>query len=156
MFEVYYTRHFARRLLHQMSRSDDSEQRMISTLRSECGWQFINKLEAMFREITQSNSLNEELWGQFTNKNLTGVDDLNVKVLSTSYWPGLKDPSPIILPRVLSQVGSYYNLFNSWNTWYTTDVRCVQKPLLGEAFWPGSDTASWLWHCGAKRHISPS
>ena len=106
MFEVYYTRHFARRLLYQKSASEDNEKRMISKLKSDCGWQFINKLEAMFREMTQSNSVNEELRTQFTNKNLSGVDDLNVKVLTTGYWPGLDDPPPIILPRVLSQVGT--------------------------------------------------
>ncbi len=59
-FEEYYKRHLARRLLNQKSASDDSEKTMISKLKSECGCQFTSKLEGMFKDMTLSNSVNDE------------------------------------------------------------------------------------------------
>jgi cullin 3 len=44
----------------QKSASDDSEKMMISKLKSECGCQFTSKLEGMFKDMTLSNTVNEE------------------------------------------------------------------------------------------------
>ena len=97
-FEEYYKRHLARRLLNQKSASDDSEKMMISKLKSECGCQFTSKLEGMFKDMTVSNSVNEEfkVFVNNTNKNMNGVD-LTVRVLTTGYWPGQNSPPPINL-----------------------------------------------------------
>ena len=99
-FEEYYKRHLARRLLNQKSASDDSEKMMISKLKSECGCQFTSKLEGMFKDMTVSNTVNEEFKNYLsnTNKSLNGVD-LTVRVLTTGYWPGQNAPPPINLSR---------------------------------------------------------
>ena len=98
----------ARRLLNQKSASDDSEKMMISKLKSECGCQFTSKLEGMFKDMTLSNSVNEEFRAhlQNTNKNLSGVD-LSVRVLTTGFWPGQNAPPPINLSRVPAQVRTF-------------------------------------------------
>lgn len=100
-FEEYYKRHLARRLLNQKSASDDSEKMMISKLKSECGCQFTSKLEGMFKDMTLSNTVQEEFKTHLnnTNKNLKGVD-LTVRVLTTGYWPGQNAPPSITLPRI--------------------------------------------------------
>jgi len=111
-FEEYYKRHLARRLLNQKSASDDSEKMMISKLKSECGCQFTSKLEGMFKDMTLSNTVNEEFRGhlQNTNHNLNGVD-LSVRVLTTGFWPGQNAPPPINLPRVPAQAFDVFKNF---------------------------------------------
>jgi len=111
-FEEYYKRHLARRLLNQKSASDDSEKMMISKLKSECGCQFTSKLEGMFKDMTLSNTVNEEFRGhlQNTNHNLNGVD-LSVRVLTTGFWPGQNAPPPINLPRVPAQAFEVFKNF---------------------------------------------
>jgi len=103
-FEEYYKRHLARRLLNQKSASDDSEKMMISKLKSECGCQFTSKLEGMFKDMTVSNTINDEFKNhlQNTGKNLNGID-LSVRVLTTGFWPGQNAPPPINLPRIPAQ-----------------------------------------------------
>lgn len=100
-FEEYYKRHLARRLLNQKSASDDSEKMMISKLKSECGCQFTSKLEGMFKDMSLSNTINEEFKGYLLNtgKSLEGID-LTVRVLTTGCWPGHNNPPNITVPRV--------------------------------------------------------
>jgi len=110
-FEEYYKRHLARRLLNQKSASDDSEKMMISKLKSECGCQFTSKLEGMFKDMTVSNTINDEFKAHLQHvKNLAGVD-LSVRVLTTGFWPGQNAPPPIILPRVPSQAFDVFKNF---------------------------------------------
>ncbi|KAK3854167.1 hypothetical protein Pcinc_039334, partial [Petrolisthes cinctipes] len=98
VFERYYKQHLAKRLLLQKSVSEDSEKTMISKLKTECGCQFTSKLEGMFKDVTISNTINEEFKqrvssaGEFKQRvssagtNLCGVD-IYVRVLTTGYWP---------------------------------------------------------------------
>jgi len=111
-FEEYYKRHLARRLLNQKSASDDSEKMMISKLKSECGCQFTSKLEGMFKDMTVSNTLNEDFKThlQNTGKNLSGVD-LSVRVLTTGFWPGQNAPPPINVARIPAQAFEVFKNF---------------------------------------------
>ncbi|ROT67021.1 putative cullin-3 [Penaeus vannamei] len=88
VFERYYKQHLAKRLLLQKSVSEDSEKTMISKLKTECGCQFTSKLEGMFKDVTISNTINEEFKQRVNSAgtNLCGVD-IYVRVLTTGYWP---------------------------------------------------------------------
>lgn len=88
VFERYYKQHLAKRLLLGKSISDDSEKNMISKLKTECGCQFTSKLEGMFKDMTLSQSTNDEFRQHISNNqiNLMGVD-LVVRVLTTGFWP---------------------------------------------------------------------
>lgn len=48
VFEVFYKRHLARRLIQGRSVSDDAERGMLAKLKVECGVQFTQKMEGMF------------------------------------------------------------------------------------------------------------
>merc|ERR1719273_2532295 len=111
-FEEYYKRHLARRLLNQKSASDDSEKMMISKLKSECGCQFTSKLEGMFKDMTLSNTVNEEFRVHLNNTstNLNGVD-MSVRVLTTGFWPGQTAPPHINLPRIPAQAFDVFKNF---------------------------------------------
>jgi hypothetical protein len=49
VFEAFYKKDLAKRLLIGKSASIDAEKSMISKLKTECGSQFTNKLEGMFK-----------------------------------------------------------------------------------------------------------
>jgi cullin 3 len=84
---------------------------MISKLKSECGCQFTSKLEGMFKDMTLSNTVNEEFRSHLQNvKNLNGID-LSVRVLTTGFWPGQNAPPPINLPRVPMQAFDVFKNF---------------------------------------------
>lgn len=61
VFEAFYKKDLAKRLLLGKSASIDAEKSMISKLKAECGSQFTSKLEGMFKDI----DLSREIMGQF-------------------------------------------------------------------------------------------
>ena len=98
VFEAFYKKDLAKRLLVGKSASVDSEKSMLSKLKAECGAGFTSKLEGMFKDMTLSNSINEEFKGYLLNtgKSLEGVD-LTVRVLTTGCWPGHNQVRIILL-----------------------------------------------------------
>lgn len=57
MFEAFYKKDLAKRLLLGRSASSDAEKAMITKLKAECGSQFTNKLEGMFKDIDLSHDI---------------------------------------------------------------------------------------------------
>jgi cullin 3 len=89
LFERYYKKHLARRLLHNRSESADVEKQMISRMKLEIGNSFTTKLEGMFKDMSMSDDLTS---GYRTHiANLGDMDrkqiDLGINVLTTNYWP---------------------------------------------------------------------
>merc|ERR1712032_1627578 len=79
---------------------------------SECGCQFTSKLEGMFKDMTLSNTVNEEFRVHLNNTstNLNGVD-MSVRVLTTGFWPGQTAPPHINLPRIPAQAFDVFKNF---------------------------------------------
>ena len=57
MFEAFYKKDLAKRLLLGKSSSTDAEKTMITKLKAECGSQFTNKLEGMFKDVDLSRDI---------------------------------------------------------------------------------------------------
>ena len=57
VFEAFYKKDLAKRLLLQRSVSNDAEKGMITKLKAECGSQFTNKLEGMFNDMELSHDI---------------------------------------------------------------------------------------------------
>ena len=57
MFEAFYKKDLAKRLLVGKSASADAEKSMLLKLKQECGSQFTSKLEGMFKDIEVSQDL---------------------------------------------------------------------------------------------------
>ncbi|OTF75919.1 cullin-like protein [Euroglyphus maynei] len=112
IFERYYKQHLAKRLLLNKSSSDDLEKSMISKLKTECGCQFTSKLEGMFKDISLSNSLNDEFKNHVLNHrlNLQGVD-LTVRVLTTGFWPTQSNSSKCNIPMIPRQAFEHFIKF---------------------------------------------
>jgi cullin 1 len=58
VFQKFYTKNLAKRLVNGNSSSDDSEASMISKLKEACGFEYTNKLQRMFTDMSISKDLN--------------------------------------------------------------------------------------------------
>ena len=55
IFESFYKNFFAKRLLDSRRVLEDAEKEVIKKLKEECGFNFTQRLEVMFRDITMSD-----------------------------------------------------------------------------------------------------
>ena len=58
VFEAFYKKDLAKRLLVGKSASVDAEKSMLSKLKQECGGAFTSKLEGMFKDMELSRDIN--------------------------------------------------------------------------------------------------
>lgn len=108
IFEAFYKKELAKRLLLGKSQSLDAEKSMISKLKSECGSSFTTKLEGMFKDINISKDLMDAFRSQLS-QSPTDIE-MNVHVLTQGFWP----PYPkveITLPTELSSLQEKYKSF---------------------------------------------
>ncbi|KAJ1957372.1 hypothetical protein EC988_000865 [Linderina pennispora] len=84
-FEHYYKLHLARRLLFGRTVSDDAEQSLVSKLKVECGSQFTQKLEGMFKDIQLSADLVQAVKDADVLADTSF--DMGVSVLTPTFWP---------------------------------------------------------------------
>jgi len=116
VFQKFYSRQLAKRLVHGGSASEDAETSMISKLKEACGYEYTNKLQRMFQDIQTSKDLNSA-YKDFENNVLEGDDlknavDSNYHILGTSFWP-LSPPSTHFLPpeeinKTVTRFRNYY------------------------------------------------
>ncbi|NXV43104.1 CUL4A protein, partial [Uria aalge] len=94
VFEAFYKKDLAKRLLVGKSASVDAEKSMLSKLKHECGAAFTSKLEGMFKDM----ELSKDVMVQFKQVHLASVCvlnfqydpgniDLTVNILTMGYWP---------------------------------------------------------------------
>lgn len=60
VFQKFYSKMLARRLINTSSASDDAEANMISKLKDACGFEYTNKLQRMFQDMILCKELNDE------------------------------------------------------------------------------------------------
>lgn len=131
VFERYYKQHLAKRLLLGKSISDDSEKNMISKLKTECGCQFTSKLEGMFKDMSLSQSTNDEFRQHISNNqiNLMGVD-LVVRVLTTGFWPTQASSPKCMIPP---QAQNAFDCFKRFYLGCHSGRQLTLQPQLGTA-----------------------
>ncbi|CAB3403473.1 unnamed protein product [Caenorhabditis bovis] len=88
VFSKFYTKMFSKRLINEISASDEAEASFISKLKSMCGYEYTSRLSKMVNDTQVS----KDLCGEFKDKlsaddrNKIGLE-LNVLVLSSGSWP---------------------------------------------------------------------
>ncbi|KAJ2904380.1 Cullin-domain-containing protein [Zalerion maritima] len=95
VFQKFYSRMLARRLVHSNSSSDDAETSMISKLKEACGFEYTNKLQRMFQDMQISKDLNSGFRAhceEYEHK-----IDSQYSILGTGFWP-LTAPSTTFAP----------------------------------------------------------
>uniref|UniRef100_A0AAY4ALW7 Cullin family profile domain-containing protein n=1 Tax=Denticeps clupeoides TaxID=299321 RepID=A0AAY4ALW7_9TELE len=86
VFQKFYAKMLAKRLVHQNSASDDAEASMISKLKQACGFEYTSKLQRMFQDIGVSKDLNEQFKKHLSNSEPLDLD-FSIQVLSSGSWP---------------------------------------------------------------------
>lgn len=103
MFEEFYKRHFAKRLLLNKSASSDAERSMLLKLKEECGAGFTAKLETMLKDIELSDDI-MKAYNTLRDKNAADGEsdafELSVNVLTQAHWPTYPQVEIIIPPEV--------------------------------------------------------
>lgn len=84
IFEAFYTKELAKRLLLNKSASVDAEKAMLSKLKQECGPNYTRKMETMFQDIELSRQLSKNFR---TSLSSTHSIELNVNVICPASWP---------------------------------------------------------------------
>lgn len=91
VFEAFYKKDLAKRLLLGRFASIDAEKASISKLKAECGSQFTSKLEGMFKDVELSKdamaSFRKSPAASASLSQLCPGIDVNVQVLTSGFWP---------------------------------------------------------------------
>jgi hypothetical protein len=119
IFEQHYQIFLSKRLLSNSSNSEQDEKSMLSKLRNESGYQWINKLEGMFKDIKISKELENKFEtavavlkdGQFSIPKTT--PEIKVTVCTTGVWPTalLQRDKSGFMPRELNDICGRYTRF---------------------------------------------
>ena len=101
VFQKFYSRMLAKRLVHSSSASEDAETSMISKLKEACGFEYTNKLQRMFQDIQISKDLNTTYndWQAkaYDDDDIKKAVDSSYHVLGTGFWP-LTPPATQFMP----------------------------------------------------------
>ncbi|RJE23485.1 cullin 1 [Aspergillus sclerotialis] len=116
VFQKFYSKMLAKRLVHVSSVSDDAETSMISKLKDACGFEYTNKLQRMFQDIQISKDLNAS-YRDWQDKVLDDDDrkrliDSSFQILGTGFWPLTPPTTPFLAPpeviKTTEQFQSFY------------------------------------------------
>lgn len=112
VFEAFYKKDLAKRLLVGKSASVDAEKSMLSKLKQECGGGFTSKLEGMFKDMELSKDINVA-FKQFishSNQPELAAMDLTVNILTMGYWPTYP-PTEVVLPAEMVRAQEVFQRF---------------------------------------------
>ncbi|KAF8885741.1 Cullin repeat-like-containing domain protein [Infundibulicybe gibba] len=96
VFQTFYTTKLSKRLIH-------GEASMISKLKEACGFEYTNKLQRMFTDM----SLSKDLTDSFKDRMSQTHDDMDITfsimVLGTNFWPLNPPPHDYVIPTEIAQ-----------------------------------------------------
>ncbi|XP_031573663.1 cullin-4A-like [Actinia tenebrosa] len=132
VFEAFYKKDLAKRLLVGKSASVDAEKSMLSKLKQECGGAFTSKLEGMFKDMELSKDIMLQFKQHIQHHNLPSNIDMNVSILTMGYWPTYL-PMDVHLPTEMVQYQETFKRFYLSKhsgrklQWQNTLGHCVVK-----------------------------
>ncbi|XP_063706724.1 cullin-2 [Culicoides brevitarsis] len=114
IFQKFYSRMLAKRLIHEQSQSMDAEETMINRLKQACGYEFTSKLHRMFTDISVSCDLNTKFIDYLKQNDNTQLGiNLSIKILQQGAWP--LGPSQTAIPfSVPQEFEKAINLFEKF------------------------------------------
>lgn len=142
VFEAFYKKDLAKRLLLGKSASIDAEKSMLSKLKQECGSAFTSKLEGMFKDIELSKDIMTS-FKQSHQKDPSGID-LSVSILTMGFWPTYS-PVDVHLPVEMVKLqeifkGFYINKHSGRKLqWQSTLGNCNVKAKFPSSSHPCHD-----------------
>ncbi|KAJ5158317.1 uncharacterized protein N7500_007968 [Penicillium coprophilum] len=115
VFQKFYSKNLAKRLVHVSSVSDDAETSMISKLKEACGFEYTNKLQRMFQDMQISKDLNNN-YKVWQDKVLDDEDrkrqtDAHFQILGTGFWPLNAPTTPFLAPPEIVKTAERFQTF---------------------------------------------
>ncbi|KAL3467612.1 Cullin [Aspergillus heterothallicus] len=116
VFQKFYSKMLAKRLVHVSSVSDDAETSMISKLKEACGFEYTNKLQRMFQDIQISKDLNAS-YKDWLDKSFLDDDDRrklvdsHFQILGTGFWPLNAPSSDFLAPPEIVKTADRFQKF---------------------------------------------
>nr|CAG4647689.1 EOG090X01NX [Moina brachiata] len=129
VFEAFYKKDLAKRLLVGKSASVDAEKSMLSKLKQECGGGFTSKLEGMFKDMELSKDINiafKQSSAHLNQPDMSSID-LTVNILTMGYWPTYA-PTEVTLPP---EMVSYQEVFKGFYLGKHSGRKLQWQPTLG-------------------------
>ncbi|CAI2161539.1 18874_t:CDS:10 [Funneliformis geosporum] len=114
VYQKFYSRMLAKRLIYGNSASEEAEMNMISRLKSACGVEYTSKLQRMFTDITISADVNKD-FSDFLKKNPMNIGvDFSILVLTAGAWPLTQiSATEFQLPTELEKSVTHFSTFYS-------------------------------------------
>ncbi|CAG8523652.1 5982_t:CDS:10 [Diversispora eburnea] len=121
IYQKFYSRMLAKRLIYGNSASEEAEANMISRLKNSCGVEYTSKLQRMFTDITISSDINDSFAvymkktpANDANGGGTPMVDFSILVLTAGAWPLTQASTtefqlPTELERNVSHFSTFYN-----------------------------------------------
>uniref|UniRef100_A0AAY4EVU2 Cullin-4B n=1 Tax=Denticeps clupeoides TaxID=299321 RepID=A0AAY4EVU2_9TELE len=129
VFEAFYKKDLAKRLLVGKSASVDAEKSMLSKLKHECGAAFTSKLEGMFKDMELSKDIMIQFKQYMQNQSDPSNIDLTVNILTMGYWPSYT-PMDVHLP---SEMVKLQEVFKTFYLGKHSGRKLQWQPTLGHA-----------------------
>lgn len=129
VFEAFYKKDLAKRLLVGKSASVDAEKSMLSKLKQECGGGFTSKLEGMFKDMELSRDINiafKQHVAVLDRRELNTVD-LTVNILTMGYWPTY----PLMEVTMPPNLVEFQSVFNKFYLGKHSGRKLQWQPTLG-------------------------
>ncbi len=101
VFQKFYSKMLAKRLVNGTSASGDAETSMISKLKDASGFEYTNKLQRMFQDMQTSKDLNKA-YEEHLSKGFSSDDGIGTsfQILGAGFWP-LQPPNTTFAPPAL-------------------------------------------------------
>ncbi|KAG8229663.1 hypothetical protein J437_LFUL008596 [Ladona fulva] len=129
VFEAFYKKDLAKRLLVGKSASVDAEKSMLSKLKQECGGGFTSKLEGMFKDMELSKDINIAFRQYVANLRDPPAPstDLTVNILTMGYWPTY----PVVEITPPAEMVHHQDIFNKFYLGKHGGRKLQWQPTLG-------------------------
>ncbi|CAF0813665.1 unnamed protein product [Rotaria sordida] len=137
VFEAFYKKDLAKRLLVGKSASVDAEKSMLLKLKQECGNVFTSKLEGMFKDIELSKDIMSAFDQHMNGRETPGNIGMSVYVLTMGFWPTYPSVTAILPPEFCRLQEIFTSFYLSKHTgrklqWQYTLDHCLLKGWLKE------------------------
>ncbi|KAI7862751.1 Cullin [Spinellus fusiger] len=113
VFQKFYTKSLAKRLVNGTSASDDAEGSMITKLKEACGFEYTSKLQRMLTDMSLSKELNDQ-FKELVHQGIQGPNsnvDFTILVLGAGSWPLSAPSTDFNIPEDLVKVYDRFQKF---------------------------------------------
>lgn len=112
IFQKFYSKILAKRLIYGTSVSEELEENMINKLKLSCGVEYTNKLQRMFTDINVCKDINYNFKEYLKSNNSKQTIDSNILVLTSGSWPlsnsNITFQIPVELEDNINQFTEFY------------------------------------------------